>query len=142
MGCQDNTILLDIPETMFLIPILEEMKQGNQNDLLFDDFDYQDVAREIRFIKAELNLTELVLYALLRHSGASWAVLKGRMEYPAVLKRGRWKTMTSVQRYEKHGRVAQEWNGYSTAQQAFFLTCADLVKDVMLRRMLPPVLPW
>ena len=139
VGSQDNTVILDVPETLFMNRIYSELVEGkDMNDLIFEDLTYQDLYAEVRSIGEELNLPNLVLYALTRHSGPSWAMLKGRMDVPTAMKRGRWKTTASIQRYENAGRVTQEWNSYTPDQKAFFLTCGKAVGNVMLGEQLPP----
>ena len=90
----------------------------------------------------ELQLTELVIYALTRHSGASWAMVKQRMDAAGVARKGRWRSLSSVRRYEKRTMVLQEWQGYSSQQKAFFTTCAEAVSRVMAGEQLAPRLPW
>lgn len=48
-----------------------------------------------------------MLYQL-RHGGASHELLTGFRDVPGPMKRGRWKTLASVRRYEKGGRVHQQ----------------------------------
>ena len=69
-------------------------------------------------------------------------MLQKRLEASSVMKRGRWKTMKSVQRYEKHARVTQDWESYSQAQRDYFVLCASSVGSVLSGNALPPHLPW
>ncbi len=142
VGAQDNSVILDVPETLWLGKKFEQIRQsGADTDRVFDELTYPDLHQDIRGVADELGVKELTLDSLTRHNGPSWAIMKRRMDAATAMKRGRWRTLSSVQRYEKGGRMTQEWSSYSPSQRAFFLTCGKVVKDVVLGNTLPPRLP-
>ena len=69
---------------------------------------------------AKVGLTPLapVLY-MARHSGASIDRQEGRLSLDEVGKRGRWRTLSSVRRYEKRGLLQEVWNNLSERQRQY-----------------------
>ena len=52
------------------------------------------------------NLGPMVLYQL-RHGGASHELATNRCDLPSLAKRGRWKPLASLKRYEKGARLLE-----------------------------------
>ena len=140
-GETDVSIELDAPETKWLAKPLELLASGDPDELVWD-FDYPALAREVRLIGVkELGVPDLVVYSV-RHSAATWSVLKHKWAIPRALKKGRWACLTSLNKYVKAARVAQEVQRYTTAQVEFFRACDRQVRDVVLCQALPLRLPW
>ena len=59
----------------------------------------------------------------------------------AIQKRGRWKTMKSVMRYEKAGRMMQEMSRLSKPMQDHLALCAAHLGAYILGKETPPEPP-
>ena len=70
-----------------------------------------------------------------RHTGASLDRLMGTLPLSEVQKRGRWKSETSVKRYEKRALVQEVYNSLTEAQQLAAQRKADGLEDVLRRRI-------
>ena len=53
----------------------------------------------------------------LRHGGPSTDFLEGSLSLESIQRRGRWKSLSSVRRYEKHGLVAAQMERLSAQQK-------------------------
>ena len=108
-GDFNESIVMDNPEFRFLDGELHALwGQGHSVQPAFD-FSYAEWANEFHKAGLVLGLNDLgppVLYQL-QHGGASHEVLTGRRSTLDVQNRGRWRTVTSVKRYEKGGRINQ-----------------------------------
>jgi hypothetical protein len=79
----------------------------------------------------------------LRHSGASHDRLKNLRALMEVLKRGRWRSLKSVARYERHASVAIEFRKLASHIQDHCVTCEARLEAAFLGRepaRLPPPL--
>ena len=83
---------------------LLQHRRRRQTDLW--TFDLAQMRRRFLLVVAALGLShlKLVLYCA-RHSGASIDRLEGRLPLNEVRGRGRWRTESSVRRYEKRAMV-------------------------------------
>ncbi len=140
-GEEDVSIEVDAPETRFLDKILPILKEGDEDAGVWH-FDYPTLAREVRAIATtEFAIDDLVVYSI-RHSAASWSILRHKWGVPKAIKKGRWATLSSLNRYAKAAKVAQEYQSYSVQRRRFYELSDRLVRGVMLCEVLPPRLPW
>lgn len=72
----------------------------------------------------------IVLYQL-RHGGASGDYLEGRRSLQDVAMRGRWRTMASVRRYTKAGRVQKVLQSLPPSVLPFVKWAHDRLEQVM-----------
>ena len=82
--------------------------------------DYQSFPENFR--RASNNIGIEAVPHQMRHPGPSLDLAKGVRDITSCQKRGRWATMTSLERYEKHGRLNDTWRLLSPATQAYCLT--------------------
>ena len=69
-----------------------------------------------------------------RHTGASLDRLENRRSLLDVQKRGRWRTTTSVMRYEKHALLQEVWSHLSLRHQAMARADARKLESEVKRR--------
>ena len=116
----DDTVAIDSGRLNWMrrvSPVLAD--QGSSRPLFKTD--YQSFLEVFR--KAANNTgTETVLYQM-RHLGPSWDLAQGVRDITSFQKQGRWTTMTSLKRYEKHGHLNDTWRLLSPKTQANCLTC-------------------
>ena len=126
----DDSVLLDSPWLMWLTPALRALREGDLNLPLWD-FEYPSLTRELKVVSEYLGLPPVVPYQL-RHSGPSLDRIRGDRTQEECRKRGRWQSHGSLVRYEKHARLAQEWNAYAEQQREHFLMCEERLEAVVL----------
>jgi hypothetical protein len=73
---------------------------------------------------------EVVPY-LLRHSGPSEDYLSGTRSLLDIQRRGRWKSVHSVRRYEKSARVSSRLDLLTKQQLSFMKQAVDSIKQVL-----------
>ena len=83
---------------------------------------------------------EAVPYQM-RHPGPSLDLAQGIRDITSCQKRGRWATMTSLKRYEKHGRLNDTWRLLSPGTQAYCLTCEHDAEGFILAGKTCPLPP-
>ena len=64
-----------------------------------------------------------------------------RLGLEETMKRGRWRTLTSVLRYEKGGDVTAGYNRLDSKTRAHCEECAGSIKGVLLKERAPVPLP-
>jgi integrase len=107
----DETMMLDLNHHQFLVPLLQRMvldRHLNPQDLLFQ-LTPSTLREWMQDMQVQCQLQQLgPLHPYrLRHGGASTDFWEGHRALADIQKRGRWRTTTSVRRYEKGGRIAQ-----------------------------------
>ena len=68
-----------------------------------------------------------------RHTGSSNDFIQKRRSLLSIQKRGRWKHLRSVTRYEKAGRVLRQWAKLLLARQDRARKAAALFPAILLR---------
>ena len=116
-GIYDDTVGLDREDFLELGPALRGLPRPPGALLLFN-FSYYQLRQRWLEATAALGLEGAVLHQL-RHAGPSNDTLEQRRSPMEVMKRGRWKTIESVLRYEKAGLVAAEYKRLSPAAKLF-----------------------
>jgi hypothetical protein len=101
-GSQDDAVLLDSPDLLWLGKVLPLLKVGRPEEKIWP-FTYHEVVVQFAKVCKELEITA-VPYQL-RHTGPSWDRLQERRSLQEIQKRGQWKAHSSVPRYEKSTRV-------------------------------------
>ena len=122
--------MLDTPELQWLNPCWSVLRQGLPDASVWN-FTYPEYVAEFRRAATEAGLPKAGPYQL-RHSGASWDRLNKRRTQEEVQKRGQWKTMKSLVRYEKHGRITQNFLQLPEAVQREHLAAVQQVEEAVL----------
>ena len=89
-----------------------------------------DFLEGVRATGEELGM-RLVPYQL-RHSGANSDMLSRLRGSEEIMKRGRWRCLQSVSRYEKHARVTLEFSKLSAAIQQHCVVCEEQLAAAFL----------
>ena len=139
-GLQDECILWDDIEVEWMGPIFEAIRTSGSLEEEAWPFSYPQYCRAHRLGVKELGMEPFVPYQV-RHSAPSWDRLHNRRSRSGVGKKGRWKSQSSIDRYEKSPMVMQAYRKYPSHKRAFFEECAGAIKEVMLRRRLPVPVP-
>ena len=96
-----------MPEVQSWIePALQTLSSGRPNDYCFS-FTYPEIAAKFQESVASMGVKDRKVLYMARHSGPSIEVARHRKPLAEVQKKGRWASFSSVQRYEKAGRLAQ-----------------------------------
>ena len=89
----------------------------------------------MRQASVELNLQRLHLTPhLARHGGISTDVFERVLSLEEGAKRGHWRSMNSVRRYEKHARLLKMLSKLTDAQRAAADQATECIGDILLSR--------
>lgn len=136
----DDSLLLDTPSTQpWIATIARVLRQGKESDFIWT-FSYPDFTREFGRSVKRLGIEHSVVPYMARHSGPSIDRVTGLRDLMEIQKRGRWLQFKSVQRYEKHARLAEVTNSLSAATAAYMMAAEVHLEAVLLHR-LPPLGP-
>ena len=135
----DVSILVDHPKFPFMGQLLSELKVGKPNEKVWK-FDYRALVASFHVAGKELEMPWVTPY-LLRHAGPSWDMLTGVRPMLEIQRRGQWKSVSSMARYEKHARVGADELNFSIMMRRHFRDCVPVLEAVLLGRAPPPALP-
>ena len=107
-GTQDDTVLLDSSDREYAPVILEMLFRHTKSmdDFLFPGLPLSLYESELQKAKAAAGLNNFQLTPhSIRHSGPSIDFLQKTRGPEQILARGRWRTLKSIQRYQKPGQM-------------------------------------
>ena len=138
----DDSILLDTPTIQpWIATIAKVLREGKESDFIWT-FSYPDFSREFARSVKRLGVLHSVVPYMGRHSGPSIDRVTGVRDLLEIQKRGRWLQFKSVQRYEKHARLAEVTNSLSAESAAYMKAAEVHLEAVLLHRSpalgLPP----
>ena len=112
-GTQDDTVLFDSTDRPYAKQVLRMVynRTRRSTDSLFGQTtlsEYEDVMKRARS-KAKLGQFSLTPHTV-RHSGPSIDSLQKTRHPEEILARGRWRSMKSIQRYQKPGQMLASMN--------------------------------
>ena len=123
-GDFDVSIALDSPFLRaWSDPVFNQLKKSHPEDPLWD-FDYNEYSRAFKKVTEHLGIDNLTPYQT-RHSGPSIDRAKGYQTQLEVMKRGQWKSQSSVARYEKAARLAATFNSLPMELQSHARLCEE-----------------
>lgn len=129
--------LLDSKWLQFLTPILRVLCRGPKMDLVWN-FNYAEDMTVFRQACDDLKVGHIVPYQA-RHSGPSIDRASKDRDMEEVRKRGQWMTRTSVQRYEKAGRLAATWHRLAHSVQMACKSAEKYLEEIILGRDYPAI---
>ena len=138
-GEQDSGIFLDATRMSLLAEILQDYLKDKTGKMW--DSTYQAFYAIFKQGVAALGLGNLLPYQL-RHSGASMnACLRARSQ-EEIRRRGHWRALKSVARYEKSGRLELTWKQFPLAKRVSMEACElhleDILKGELCQRFASP----
>ena len=132
-GVSDESLIWDNVETKFLGEVFAVIKEQGPPKSRIWDFDCPEMAESFEAASEALGLVPFVPYQL-RHSGPSWDRLHARRSQASVMKRGRWKSLASLARYEKGGMVTKQFEKLPDKLKAHLRMCATEIEGVVRGR--------
>ena len=129
VGSQDDTIPLDSRRFAYLGPLMEALARRPSGELLVG-MDYSQFLELFNRYCRRLKVKAQPYSA--RHSGASIDRATNERPLVDVQKRGRWKQMASVIRYDKTGRVNDSWRALDSEVKAHCLEAARRLLGCLL----------
>jgi len=136
VGTKDDSLLLDSEWLQFINPILEALARGRKKDRVWT-FDYSQYLAVFQACAEDLCL-KIVPYQA-RHSGPSIDRARNARDQDEVRKRGGWMTKTSVNRYEKAGRLAATWQKLDPSIQQCCRIVERYIEDIILGQDYPNI---
>ena len=138
-GNFDVAVIVDQPWAQFLTPVLEVMETGKPDEPVWE-FNYQDYSDVFKKVVKALGCPKVVPYQV-RHSGASIDRAESFRSQEEVRKRGQWRTLSSVVRYEKAGLLNQALRDMEYDMVNFLHNCERLGDQVLCGAKPLPGLP-
>ncbi|CAK0910422.1 unnamed protein product [Prorocentrum cordatum] len=129
VGAFDVSLLWDAPYLSFMNGVFQVLRSRPEGQPLWA-LDYPRVLEA--FKRASMLIGADVVPCHMRHSGPSWERLKGVGALQQIQKRGRWASVKSLVRHEKHGRLATQMAEHSAAKQRWLLACERRVGEYVL----------
>ena len=134
----DDSVTFDLQYLKYLDAIFKQLRGAGGRQRVWQ-FNYAELLNEWRPAARALGCPDFVPYEL-RHSGPSWERMRGWRSLPTVQKRGRWKALKSVMRYEKAGRLQQQMAQVPAVMAKHYAACESQI-EVLLRGRLAPAKP-
>ena len=132
----DETVLFDLPQIVWIAEqTFRLLKAGHRcaSEPLFS-VSLETVRSFMRDVGSRFGMEVAVgdphPYRL-RHGGPSRDVLLGFRTLQEIQKRGRWRSFSSVRRYEKGGRVTQQMQALSKATRQKALEASQNIQSVV-----------
>ena len=121
-----------------LAPWLEQLSptlaKGRPKDLVFP-FSYPEFLTTWRLVMKDFPIKVVPYQA--RHSGASLDAARENRSRKEIMDRGRWVTQGSLQRYEKHARLAASMTQLPRDWARYFEEAATHLEDLFFGRVAP-----
>ncbi|CAE8643896.1 unnamed protein product [Polarella glacialis] len=128
-GASDESVMMDNKSLPWIGEALEVLASGEGREALWP-FTYPELTAELRLCSKELGV-KMVPYQL-RHAGPSWDRIKNFRSLVDIQKRGRWKSLKSVTRYEKATLILSEFDRLPSAVKHHCDLCARNLKEYIL----------
>jgi hypothetical protein len=138
-GQTDESVAFVSPQLRALTPVWELLSKMPKDEILIG-MSHAEFCCEIAQVCKELQIPH-VTPGRGRHSGASIAVAVDGMSLVDLQRLGRWKSPSSVGRYEKRNLLNMTWNALSEPQRVHFLECDAQLNGVILRGARPLGIP-
>jgi len=140
-GLFNDSVLMDCPYLSFLTSWFHEVTAKVAETPLWD-FDYPAYVAMFNRCLVELGIGFLgIVPYMLRHSGPSLDIALKLRTLPEAQKRGRWASAKSMNRYEREGRLGQDWWRLSPLQRQVFADAERLIVAIFGGQPHPLVLP-
>ena len=136
---KDDSLVIDAEWMPWWDKVLPELARGDASSRVWS-FSYADFVPVFKQAAAALGIPSLVPYQA-RHSGASIDSAGRHRSIPEIQRRGRWKTLASVQRYERHAQLGKSASLLSDRQRYVFRWALERLEALVLGRLLPEQLP-
>jgi hypothetical protein len=130
-GESDDTVLFDNIKYRWFDAVLASLRSRTEGKSLWS-FSYPQMASEFKRVCHLLGLPHLVPY-MTRHSMPSIERAAQERTLAEIMKRGRWRSTKSVNRYEKAGRLQQAFRKVPPKLQALALRCEKHLEEFVLR---------
>ena len=140
----DETLLFDLPRHGPLVKAMTDfVKDRPADDMLFK-VDPVEFATALSNAEVRLGLEPLghLHPYRFRHTGASHDFLEKERDLQAIQRRGRWRDVRSIRRYEKGGRVGQLFARLPEKLRLHAERCERLVPEVLRGRRSASLAPW
>ncbi|CAK0857017.1 unnamed protein product [Prorocentrum cordatum] len=134
----DESLVLDLTCDLWLGGVLRSLTAAKPPDAALFSFSVEEFAEIFRRAVRRLGLEPAPMPCLLRHAGASRDFVNGLRPLSEVKRRGRWKTDASVRRYEKGGRLSEQFAKLPPALQKHALRCHSVLPEVLLGGLAAP----
>ena len=136
-GAFNDSLIVGLHDRKWVGTLLGKLfsKHAGQTDGALFPFSLRDFELEFSKSVTALKLSKLQLTPhCLRHGGASHDYLANSFSLADIQQRGCWKTIESVRRYSKHGRLSKQLSLLTPAQQRHAKQALHELPDFLLKR--------
>ena len=134
---QDDTITTGSAnaDRSWIANVVADLRSSaGEQDASLHNFTLPQLERAFRRAVITLELEKLKLTPHCgRHGGPSTDILVGSMDLRSVQRRGRWQALSSVKRYEKHGKLLKQLNLMTEQQRVAGLNAANWLRMNLAR---------
>lgn len=134
-GELDEAIVLDHPYLKWMLKSLNTLKKVHGPDDQVFQFDLKKGSAMFSQAVDELGFQKVGIQCVyqIRHGSASTDMIKRQRSTEELMKRGRWKCLSSLRRYEQGGRLSQVFGKLTESQQSLALHAEKQVGATMVR---------
>ena len=119
-----DSVILDRPDLLWMDRLWQALIVGRPEHARLIPMDQNEIAREVKTIFEELGCSKLGVVAYsLRHGGPSWDFMKKFRSLDEIQQRGRWRSPTSVLRYQEASKLLSAMQLIEPRQAEFGRYC-------------------
>jgi hypothetical protein len=136
-GVFDESLILDLDKYQFLAPALAKLVANRPPSAPLIDLPPGRLAHVLASIGSRLGMKPSPLLYQLRHSGPSIDFADQSRDLMAIKRRGRWKSDSSLRRYEKGAQITKQLRALPGSVQSFVVRAATSLPGVLGGRLRP-----
>ena len=131
----DEAVMIDHPYMQWLGVVLKHLKSKASSSQSVFDFDMAHVTKHWHLAADACGFHPHGIQCVyqIRHGSASTDRLTQQRSVEELMKRGRWKSLSSLRRYEQGGRLSQVFGSFSAVQQKAALKAEKQLPSTLAR---------
>ena len=128
----DDSVILDRPDLLWMDRLWRALITGRPGHALLIPVSQNDLAHEIKNIFEKLGCSKLAIVPYsLRHGRPSWDFMKKFRSLDEIQQRGRWRSLSSVLRYQKASKLLSAMQLVQPRQAEFGRYCEDNLERLL-----------
>jgi len=136
-GVFDESLILDLDKYHFLAPALAKLVADRALAAPLIDLPPGRLSHVLASIGSWLGMSPSSLLYQLRHSGPSIDFADQSRDLMGIKRRGRWRSDSSLRRYEKGAQITKQLRALPASVQSFVVRAAAALPGVLVGRLCP-----